>query len=219
MAEDNLMPTNFEPIQNGSDSGLNFESIIGYTVNLDEYGHGENDGRANLQIAVPTGVEFYDQNGDISPDVLAFHDALKCALAEKGIHVVGSDLFGGTGSVLEEGGRMIEEIMYNDLTDGQINWVGNVMGQPDMQEFARDGENWVEADVTRLFIVDTDETANLSNEEFAEIIRQAYHEAVLGVDDGNVPPLEYRGNGNGVDVGSLSPKDDMAVCMPSIPMS
>lgn len=221
MAEDKLMPTDFRLTQDGPDGDLSFGNIVGYTVNIDDHGYGENGGRANLQIAVPAGIEFYDESGDISPDVLAFHDALKCALAEKGIHVAGSDLFGGAGSVLEENGRTTENVNYNDRVgaDGSLLSVGNTMGQPDMQEFARDGENWVEADVTRLFILDTDETANMSNEEFAEIIRQAYHEAVLGVDDSNLPPLEYRGNGNAMDVDNLSPKEDLAVCTPSIPVA
>lgn len=217
MAQDALMPTNFETVQNGAGTGLSLGNILGYTVNIDDHGYGENGGRANLQIAVPTGVEFYTADGeDISPDVLAFHDALKCALAEKGIHVGGSDLFGGAGSVLEQNGTMSEDVNYSG---DRILSAGNIMAQPDMQEFARDGENWVEADITRLFILDTEETANLSDEQFAELVRQAYHEAILGIESENVPPLDYRGSGNDADVNNLSPVEKLDTCMPSIPVS
>ncbi len=202
MPEDHLSPTGYIiPVQAARNEGLSVNDILGYAVASRQHGYSEG-GRASLQIAVSEG------HGPLDPEeFLPFYDAIVCALAEKGIDVKGSAAFSGRGLMLKENDQVTEKPYYNEWKggDGRFLAVGNEFNDIELKDpaFWRQGEQWIGVDVAEFFIADTDETRNLTDEEFAEMIRQAYYEAVKGVDNTLIPKLDYRGNGNEANVDTL----------------
>lgn len=225
MAEDTLNPTDYTPVQANIDKGISLSDVSGYYVStLNTHGHGGDGGRITLDLAIPKEIiesvgGVYDGESDnISPEILAFHDAVRCALAEKGLDAAGSDLFGGRGSLLIVNDQSPEDAYYRGKNES-FSGVGNTMANPDMQDFARDGEKWSPVDITRIYIADNAATAGMSEEELAEVVRQAYYEAFHGVDDADIPKVEYRGDGLNADVDDM-PKDAVQKeCTPAVPMA
>lgn len=218
MADDELNPTGYTPVRDvNTDGTVNTSDVNAYNVIMAEHDYGDG-GRARIRLHVP--YETIDAAGNYpfndTEELTLFHERVKCLFAEHGIELAYNDnhMFSRYGILYQENGQTSESVYYS----GQ-NELGNVGASFAEDSIDPPDENWTRAFRTEFFVIDNATTQGFENEQLAEIIRQAYYEAIQGIPSQDVPELPYRGNGNDTELDDLPNFDVDRQCKPVIPIA